>query len=211
MPEPAEEVEVKDTDLEEEEEVRAHARHWILFFLANNRFGLIPPQSLLLLPLSSYGFQEDTSLSNSDVTTKYQEAAKIANIVLEGERRKNTARACSSMMTIYSMCMHVTLLAFLWIAAVLAKAEAGASPTELCKAGDLMIEERVAKIFVKKVGIYIIMYTELSISICSDISTFLMIAARSRDVQSRKGLLFQLVCRWMNVYVIIRPWTLSLR
>lgn len=29
--------------------------------------------------------QEDTSLANSDVTTKYQEAAKIANAVLESK------------------------------------------------------------------------------------------------------------------------------
>ncbi len=28
--------------------------------------------------------EEDTSLANSDVTTKYQEAAKIANAALEG-------------------------------------------------------------------------------------------------------------------------------
>jgi len=28
--------------------------------------------------------EEDTTLANSDVTTKYQEAAKIANAVLEG-------------------------------------------------------------------------------------------------------------------------------
>lgn len=31
------------------------------------------------------GEEEDTSLANSDVTTKYQEAAKIANAALEGE------------------------------------------------------------------------------------------------------------------------------
>ena len=30
------------------------------------------------------GEEEDTSLANSDVTTKYQEAAKIANAALEG-------------------------------------------------------------------------------------------------------------------------------
>lgn len=31
------------------------------------------------------GEEEDTSLANSDVTTKYQEAAKIANAALEGK------------------------------------------------------------------------------------------------------------------------------
>lgn len=64
------------------------------------------------------GEEEDTSLANSDVCTKYQEAAKITNAVLE---------------------------------AVLAKVEPGASPIELCRLGDLMIEEKVSKIFSKKV------------------------------------------------------------
>ena len=62
--------------------------------------------------------EEDTSLANSDVTTKYQEAAKIANAVLE---------------------------------AVLAKVEPGVTPIDLCKAGDDLITEKVAKIFSKKV------------------------------------------------------------
>lgn len=36
--------------------------------------------------------EEDTSLANSDVTTKYQEAAKIANAALEGKAGKGRTR-----------------------------------------------------------------------------------------------------------------------
>lgn len=45
------------------------------------------PSTHVLMPPYPFA-QEDTSLANSDVTTKYQEAAKIANAVLESKKTK---------------------------------------------------------------------------------------------------------------------------
>jgi hypothetical protein len=46
--------------------------------------------------------------------------------------------------------MVLMVLMVLCRAAVLGRAIVGATPIELCKAGDLMIEEKVSKIFNKK-------------------------------------------------------------
>ena len=97
--------------------------------------------------------EEDTSLANSDVTTKYQEAAKIANATLEG--------ACVCVCS----CMHVQpsrRSPLCCSTAVLAKVEPGANPIDLCREGDKAIEERLSKIFNKKVRATQIMHNRLS-------------------------------------------------